>query len=46
MDIETHLATRLNIPLVTLDHILSWKKEQEKKAEIAKEQPNQRSVRR
>ena len=46
MDIETHLATRLNIPLVTLDHILSWKKEQEKKTEIAKEQPNQRSVRR
>ena len=46
MDIETHLATRLNIPLVTLDHILTWKKEQEKKAEIAKEQPNQRSVRR
>ena len=46
MDIETHLATRLNIPLVTLDHILSWKKEQEKKIEIAKEQPNQRSVRR
>ena len=46
MDIETHLATRLNIPLVTLDHILSWKKEQEKNAEIAKEQPNQRSVRR
>ena len=46
MDIETHLATRLNIPLVTLDHILSWKKEQEKKAEIAKEQPNQRRVRR
>lgn len=46
MDIETHLATRLNIPLVTLDHILSWKKEQEKKTEIAKEQPTQRSVRR
>lgn len=46
MDIETHLATRLNIPLVTLDHILSWKKEQEKKTEIAKEQQNQRSVRR
>ena len=46
MDIETHLATRLNIPLVTLDHILSWKKEQEKKTEIAKEQPKQRSVRR
>lgn len=46
MDIETHLATRLNIPLVTLDHILSWKKEQEKKVEIAKEQQNQRSVRR
>lgn len=46
MDIETHLATRLNIPLVALDHILSWKKEQEKKTEIAKEQPNQRSVRR
>ena len=45
MDIETHLATRLNIPLVTLDHILSWKKEQEKKTEIAKEQPTQRSVR-
>ena len=46
MDIETHLATRLNIPLVTLDHILSWKKEQEKKTEIAKELPSQRSVRR
>ena len=46
MDIETHLATRLNIPLVTLDHILSWKKEQEKKTEITKEQQNQRSARR
>ncbi len=46
MDIETHLATRLNIPLVTLDHILSWKKEQEKKTEMQKEQSNQRSVRR
>ena len=46
MDIETHLATRLNIPLVTLDHILSWKKEQEKKTEIAKEQQSNRSVRR
>lgn len=46
MDIETHLATRLNIPLVTLDHILSWKKEQEKKTEISKEQQSQRSVRR
>ena len=46
MDIETHLATRLNIPLVTLDHILTWKKEQEKKTEMQKEQSNQRSVRR
>lgn len=43
MDIETHLATRLDIPLVTLDHILTWNKQEEKKADVpAKMKPQNR----
>lgn len=46
MDIETHMATRLNIPLVTLDHILEWKKTNDKQEDIpAKRKPTQRSLR-
>ena len=30
MDIETHMASRLNIPLVSFNHILTWKKDAEK----------------
>ena len=43
MDIETHLATRLDIPLVTLDHILTWNRQEEKKADVpAKMKPQNR----
>ena len=45
MDIETHLATRLNIPLVTLDHILTWNKEQTKTEDVpAKKEPDARRL--
>ena len=45
MDIETHLATRLNIPLVTLDHILKWSKEQTKTEDVpAKKEPDARRL--
>ena len=45
MDIETHLATRLDIPLVTLDHMLSWNRQDEKKADVpAKMKPQSRGT--